>query len=115
MQKSNKPYLLNILDEINFLTEESSKITEEIFSNNPILQKAFCRSITIIGEATKRLSTDFLHSHPTVDWSSMAKMRDIIIHKYFEVDYPTIWDTIQKDLPSIKTAIENILNNEKLD
>ncbi|KKR62006.1 MAG: hypothetical protein UU01_C0012G0001, partial [Parcubacteria group bacterium GW2011_GWA2_40_37] len=32
-------------------------------------------------------------------------LRDKIIHHYFDVDYQTIWDIVQKDLPELKEIL----------
>jgi uncharacterized protein with HEPN domain len=38
---------------------------------------------------------------PNLPWVEMARMRNIVVHEYFGVDYEIIWSTIQKDLPSL--------------
>jgi len=40
----------------------------------------------IIGEATKRLSTEFRQQHSSIPWKQIAGMRDIITHNYDNVD-----------------------------
>ncbi|MBK8796613.1 MAG: DUF86 domain-containing protein [Anaerolineales bacterium] len=44
------------------------------------LQRAFVRSIEIIGEASKRIPDDFKQKHSHLEWRSMAGMRDRLIH-----------------------------------
>jgi uncharacterized protein with HEPN domain len=53
---------------------------------NETLQRAFVRSLEIIGEATKQIPEDFRRAHPGIDWRGMAGMRDRLIHGYFGVD-----------------------------
>ncbi|HEY9645799.1 MAG TPA: HepT-like ribonuclease domain-containing protein, partial [Chroococcidiopsis sp.] len=43
---------------------------------------AILYQITIIGEATKRLSQSFRQQHPQIPWREMAGMRDVIVHEY---------------------------------
>ena len=31
-----------------------------------------------------------------------------LIHDYFEVDYETIWETVQQDIPVLKTQLSEI-------
>jgi len=40
-------------------------------------------------------------------------MRNILIHEYFGVDYKVIWETIQKDVPQLHSAITKIKANLK--
>jgi uncharacterized protein with HEPN domain len=36
-------------------------------------------------------------------------MRDRLIHGYFTVDFERVWETVKRDLPTLKTAIAKIL------
>lgn len=36
-------------------------------------------------------------------------MRNIIVHDYSETDLPTIWSTVQTDLPVLRTAENSML------
>lgn len=47
---------------------------------------ALLYQITIIGEATKRLSSDFRQQHPEIPWREIAGMRNVIVHEYDQVD-----------------------------
>ena len=40
---------------------------------------AILYQITIIGEATKRLSMQFRQQHPEIPWRNLAGMRDVIV------------------------------------
>lgn len=35
-------------------------------------------------------------------------MRNALAHGYFAVDYTVVWQTIQSDLPQLKTQIQSI-------
>ena len=47
---------------------------------------AILYQITIIGEATKRLSLAMRQQHPEIPWQVIAGMRDVIVHEYDQVD-----------------------------
>jgi uncharacterized protein with HEPN domain len=49
-------------------------------------QDAILRNIQVIGEASKNLPPELIASHPEVDWSGLAGVRDIVTHRYFRVD-----------------------------
>jgi uncharacterized protein with HEPN domain len=65
--------------------------------------------LTVIGEATKRLSPEFRQAHPDVKWSEYAGLRDILIHQYDGVNLEWIWDAVQHDLPVLLANVKPLL------
>lgn len=70
---------------------------------------ALLYQITIIGEATKRLSSDFRQQHPEISWREIAGMRNVIVHEYDQVDLDIVWDVIQNKLPELLPLLEPLL------
>ena len=83
------------------------------FKNNRMLQDAVIREIEIIGEATKNLSMGFRNKHSNIPWRQIAGMRDKLIHGYFGVDVDAVWDTVMKDIPSLKEKLQKIIKEGK--
>jgi uncharacterized protein with HEPN domain len=109
--KQNLPFLKHILDEINFLLKETKGLSFEDFISNELLKRGCSRSIEIIGEATKNLSTDFKKKYRDIEWEEIAGMRDKIIHFYFGVKWDIVWSVIKNKIPELKTKIETILKD----
>ncbi|MBO1351772.1 MAG: DUF86 domain-containing protein [Hormoscilla sp. GUM202] len=72
---------------------------------------AILYQITIIGEATKRLSMQLRENHPEIPWRNLAGMRDIIVHEYDQVDFDIVWDVIQNQLPQLLVHLQPLLIN----
>ena len=102
-------YLRYILLEAEYLLDASSGLTFEDFSSDETLQRAFVRSLEIIGEATKKLPTDFRSKYPELEWRSMAGMRDRLIHDYFGVDYEIVWDVVRNHIPALHRQVSSLL------
>ena len=85
MIKDDSVFLRHILDEINFLEESSLNIAFSDLMKNKEKQRAWLRSLEVIGEATKNLSEGFRERHPLVEWRNIAGLRDKLIHHYFGV------------------------------
>jgi uncharacterized protein with HEPN domain len=66
--------------------------------------------LTIIGEASKQVSSELKERHPEIPWKEISGMRDKIIHHYFVVDYEEVWLTVKTDIPDLKERIIRILN-----
>lgn len=39
-------------------------------------------------------------------------MRDRVTHRYFDVDYGVIWDTLISDLPTLERAVREFINRD---
>ncbi|CAA9541915.1 MAG: Protein of unknown function DUF86, BT0167 group [uncultured Thermomicrobiales bacterium] len=72
-------------------------------------QSAVLDQITVIGEATKRLSPVFRQGYPEIPWRNAAGMRDRLIHGYDEVDLVLVWTAATEDSPALLAQIEPLL------
>lgn len=82
----------------------------ELISNEEKIS-AILYQITIIGEATKRLTMEFRQTHPEIPWRNLAGMRDILIHEYDQVDIDIVWDVIRNELPQLLEYIRPLLSS----
>lgn len=87
----------------------ASGLTKANLATNEEKQSAILYQVIVVGEATKRLSTDFRNAHPDVPWKDIAGMRDILAHQYDRVNLETLWDVIQKDIPELIALIAPLL------
>ena len=107
--KACRPYLIHILQEIEYLSGESPHLSFEEFVSNETLKRAFVRSLEIIGEAVKNIPDSVRQKYPAIHWRRIAGMRDKLIHAYFGVNYHLIWSVVQDELPVLDGQIRKIL------
>ena len=74
-------------------------------------QDATLRKLEIIGQAVKNLSEDTRSRRPEIPWRQIAGMRDKVIHDYFGVNLEIVWAVVQKDLPTLRLAVEALLTD----
>lgn len=111
----NRNYLKHILDECEYVQTHlvEGDVTLLEFLENPTLKRAVVRSLEIIGEATKNISSDFRQKHHHIDWKNMAGMRDRLIHGYEAVDYELVWSITQENIPNLFIEIKTIFKDNK--
>ncbi|NCI47455.1 HepT-like ribonuclease domain-containing protein [Sediminibacterium soli] len=73
------------------------------------MSAAVCNFIMIIGEAPAVITKEFKLEHEEFDWVLMKGMRNIIVHEYFGVGEQKVWETVENDIPKLKSDCENIL------
>jgi len=78
------------------------------FSQDLKTQSAVVLQILILGEAAKRLSSEFRNLHPEIPWSDIMRMRDRLIHHYESMDPGEIWQAAIQDIPSLLLFLERI-------
>ncbi|PIG93966.1 DUF86 domain-containing protein [Gloeocapsopsis sp. IPPAS B-1203] len=88
---------------------DRSELETDVMRHSAILYQ-----IEIMGEATKRLSIVFRNQHPEVPWKDIAGMRDIIIHRYDQIDFDMVWQVIQNNIPELLAMIAPLLPEEPM-
>jgi uncharacterized protein with HEPN domain len=81
-EERDKAFLFDIVYGVRLAVDYVKAVTREQFDGDPKTQDAVIRRLTIIGEATKRLSAGLRNRHPEIPWQQMAGMRDVIVHEY---------------------------------
>ena len=66
MSRSSLEYLKHIIEEADYLIEESGKVQYDDFLNDQNLTRAFVRSLEIIGEASKNIDQTLRDKYPEV-------------------------------------------------
>jgi uncharacterized protein with HEPN domain len=84
--------------------------TYEQFADDVLVRSAVERQFEIIGEALSqlaRIAPDIAAQVPDV--ARIVAFRNILIHGYAVLDYPTVWKVIHESLPSLRDAVQRLL------
>jgi len=99
--KDDKLYLIHIRECIERVESYTRGGREEFFTDSKT-QDAVVRNLQTLAESTRRLSSVTKAKRPEVDWRSIAGFRNVAVHDYLGIDLERIWDTVTRDLPSLK-------------
>ncbi|MBU0478065.1 DUF86 domain-containing protein [bacterium] len=97
----DKIRLQHILEEANEVRKFSKGYSFDDLANDSKTVHAIIRAIEIIGEAASKISEEYKDKHPEIHWGQIIGMRNHLIHVYFDIDYDTVWNTVQKDIPEL--------------
>jgi uncharacterized protein with HEPN domain len=61
--------------------------------------------VEIVGEAAKQVSAETRAAHPAVPWTAASRMRDRLVHHYFDIFLNVLWQKVIEDLPQLRTVL----------
>ncbi len=101
--------LNDILDALDWIAGAVSRVTEAEFLADETLCYAVAQKLTVAGEAVSRLSAERKAQHPSVPWSDIVALRNILVLEYFGIHWPFVWDTARNDAPVLRVQVANVL------
>jgi uncharacterized protein with HEPN domain len=64
-----------------------------------------------VGEAVKDVSPERLASEPHIPWRDVARIRDHLVHRYFDTDHAMVAATVEHDLDPLLDAARRLLDH----
>ncbi len=111
MQSNNRDIasVWDMVQAIRYIQSFIANISFEDYLNDIRTISAVERQFEILGEATRRLSEEFRQAYPAIDWQRIIGLRNIVIHRYDEVDQDILWSIIHSELEPLLTQLEALL------
>lgn len=105
----DKQRLLHILDAITEVEHYIADQEIDEFLENSMMRFACVKQIEIIGEAANMITPETKALFTNLEWRKIIGMRHILVHEYFGIDFPLIWQVIITDLPDLKRKVIVVL------
>ena len=81
------------------------------FEQDYLFQDACCMCVVQIGELVSQLSDEVKSQNKAIPWRIIKDTRNFYVHAYGAIDIPSVWDTLENDIPTLKAACEKILTH----
>jgi uncharacterized protein with HEPN domain len=107
--------LTDILEALDWIAKAISVRMEAEFLADETLCYAVAQKLTIIGEAVARLSPEITERYNSVPWRDIVGLRNILVHEYFGVHWPLVWQTAVDHAPVLRVQIAEILRSESIE
>ena len=108
-QRSDAAILLDIATAAQRIAAFVEGMDEQAFRADLKTQAAVQHQILIMGEAAKRLSPETRETVSQIPWSTVARIRDRLIHGYDTVDLSVVWQTATEAVPRLLDAIRPLV------
>ena len=112
MPREESEYLQDIVVAAQQARAHARGLTFAEFIQSHLHQSAVQWELTVIGEASARVSPDTKDAHPEIPWAQMIEMRSRIVHRYFAVDLDIVWSVVREDLPELVAQLAPLVPSE---
>lgn len=105
-------YLADILSAAADLREFMRAASFEEFCSNKALRYAMLHALTVIGEASSKISLELRERHGEVPWQRVAAVRHRIVHDYSRLDFELLWQVVTVFAPELAEEVAVIFRAE---
>ncbi len=110
MRLESKKYLFDMQRAAALLAEFTHGKTFADYESDVMLRSAVERQFEIIGEAMTNLARiDEQAAGRIAHYPRVIAFRNILIHRYADVDDRLVWDVLESNLPTLAREIEAML------
>ncbi|MGE5343380.1 MAG: DUF86 domain-containing protein [Candidatus Omnitrophota bacterium] len=105
----NAAYVWDMFEAARNVTQFISGMGIDEYLKDRKLQLAIERSLEIIGEAAKNISTEYQRCYPDIPWRKIISQRNVIAHEYGEIKQERIWTVASLNVPELVQQLEPLL------
>lgn len=81
-------------------------LTDTEFYSSDLVQSAVLRELQVLGEAARLISEDTRTNTSSIEWRTLIGLRNRVVHEYFNLRSPVIWQIVQVDIPPLIAQLE---------
>lgn len=71
------------------------------------------RSLELLGEAAKHVSSNYRTAHPQIAWPSLIGQRNVLAHEYGKINHRRLYDSARRNIPPLLEELERILKDSQ--
>jgi len=92
--------------------ERIAEYAERPEASDDLVFDAIRMRLVEIGEAVRELDDETRRLAPELPWAEIARMRDMLAHRYFDTTHAIVMATARDDVPRLAEAVWRILGRE---
>jgi uncharacterized protein with HEPN domain len=108
-QRTADLYLVDLLDAADAIARSLRGVSFEEFIGKNEKRDAVLWNLLIIGEAATKLPTELTSARPEIPWQEIRGFRNRIVHGYFSLKWPIVWQIATTGVPALREGAEAML------
>lgn len=104
--------LTDIVEALDWIARAIAGRTEADFLGDETLCYAVAQKLPIVGEAVARLSPEVTTRYNSVPWPDIVGLRNILVHEYFGIHWPLVWQTATDHAPALRAQVAAMIHAE---
>ena len=107
-QRGDRSYLDDAIGAIDAAMGFVAGHTKGSLEDDEQCLSAVLYKLTVLGEALARVSPATRAAHPDLPWRYAIAPRNRVVHQYADVDVDIVGQTVQTDLPSLRSSLQRV-------
>lgn len=112
--KNDEYYLERIKYHFDRITDTMENITYDMYIENEDIQDITMFNIIQISENVKQLTNEYKTNNPNIPWKDIYGLRNRLVHDYGNVVLDIVYETLTKDIPTIRKSLLRWLRKTKI-
>src|SRR5262249_47411241 len=102
-------YLVDLLDAADAIGASLQGISSGQCADDPDKRGAVLWRLMVIGEASVKLSAGVTSELADLPWDQIRGFRNRVVHGYFALNWPVVWEIATVEVPRLRLRAEDIL------
>ena len=108
-EERDAAFLWDMLQSARDASAIATGLTQQQLQRDRVRMLALERSMELIGEAARRISSKFREKHAQIPRKEIIGLRNILAHEYGRIDHAQLHATAVKDVPTLIAGLEELL------
>ncbi len=105
--------LKKIISECKDIIRYTNEVSEKVFLENDLYQKATSMSLLNIGEHANALTRELWTEYKDIQWRKIVDLRNIVAHGYGELRMELVWNLSKRRSRVLTRQLEDLLKKFK--
>ena len=110
--RDHRDFLMDMVKACQSIMKFTAGMSLDVYLADEKTRYAVMRGYEVLGEAVRHVPDALKRANPDIPWTSMAAVRNRIVHGYFGIDDTILFVTIEQELKPLLPRLEALARRE---